>query len=773
MWSANIKSFLKHLYNNKVYTVVTIFGFAVSLAFVILLSVYVKNELSVNSEQKNSNLIYRMRYEDGSTYAPPVGGWIQDKFPEVQSYTRIYEENEIINSKGADEKYKADLLFADSTFFDIFTFRLIEGNKDDVLKTANSIVLTKETARKLFGDKSPIGKEILINMEIPVTVTGVIEDISKKSFFKKVDGIINFRALKNIWGWDELLTSTGNCSFNIYFMAKPNTNLPAKAPQVLDILKKDLWLYRDGIAKSVVFEPLEDVYFSPVDGLGIKQNSKIKVTILSVIVILILLLAVINYLNLTIAHAGMRVKETAIKKIHGTTRRQLIIQYLLETLLLFFTAFLIALLLTYSLEPTFNDLLKTNLHLSNNLTGINFSIFILFILLISIVSGVVPALIITKFKAVDIIKGRFSYKAKTTYSKALISFQYLVVIILIISSITIKKQTSFLTHKNPGYNTKNIVMLDCNIETSQKQALKNEFLKIPGIKDVSYVAGTPVDGGNNNTFNYKNRSVSFQVFLVDSAFFRMMDIKTTPTGAALSKNGIWLNRTAVRILEIDSLPKSFEFNGETVPVTGVVDDFHFRSLHKKIGMLAIKQMHKDDYPWNILVQIDSKNIPGTMEKLKKTYLSFTGGIPSDYLFLDNAIQSWYTKEGRTSKIVTYFALLAIIISVMGIFAMSVFFNQQRTKEIGIRRVNGATVSEIIKMLNIDLLKWVILAFIIAVPVGYYAMSQWLNNFAYQIELNLWIFLLAGIIAILVAFITVSWQTFSTARRNPVEALRYE
>ncbi len=768
----NLKPFVKHLINNKIYTLITVLGFAVSMAFVILLSVYIKNELSVNDKQKNKERIYRLCSDDADYFAPPVGEWVQNIAPEVESYTRIYNEGGFLNINGA--KYKIDYLLADSTFFNIFSFKLIKGDKKTALQAENSIVLTEESAKKIFGNESPIGKQVLINFDIPCTVSGVVEDISKNSFFKKCDAIINFRLIKKLWGWDEILTNPGSCSFGFYFLAKPNTNLPSKEAQILKMFKKDFWVYKQGHFKTVTFEPLKDVYFSPItSGQKIKQNSKTKVRVLSIIILLILILAVINYLNLTIAQSGLRAKEIAVKKLHGSSRKKLIIQHISETLILCISAFLIALFLSFLAEPVFNKLLQTNINLQNEFTIINSLIFIAFIIFIGFLSGIVPALVITRLKAIDVLKGGFAFKTKTLYSKILIIFQYTVVIVLIAASIIISRQTRFLLNRNLGYNTKNILMLDNNINNNQKEALRDEFLKIPGITAVSYVAGTPVDGGNNNTYIYNNKSASFQVFVVDSAFWKMTGLKVKPTGAAYSKDGVWLNETTIKELELDSLPQVLEIDSTRFTVLGIVNDFNFRPLHQKIGLAMIKQMHEDDYPWNILVQIEGNNQIETINKLKDTYLKFTDGIPFDYEFFNTTIQKWYEKEQLTTKIIEYFALLAIIISVMGIFAMSMFYNQQKSKEIGIRRVNGASVNQIIKMLNLEFIKLVLIAFIISIPIAYYIMNKWLENFAYKINLSWWIFVLAGLIAGLVALITVSWQIFSTARKNPALILRYE
>ena len=773
MWLINIKTFIKHLLKHKLYTLITVMGFATSLTFVILLSVYLKNELSVNSSQVNKDRIYRLTNEKFSNFAPPIGSLLQSKFPEIESFTRIYTHSAFINVPKSDKMVDFHSLLADSTFFNIFTVPLIEGDKNTVLKTKSSIVLSKEFANKFYGNKSPVGKQITIYGRVTATITGVYDKLPENTHFSKVDGIMNFKLLSDLWQWEDMESDYGNCSFDLYLLTKPHTNLPSKAPQILKLFKKDFWIYKKEIAKEVIFEPLQEVYFSELSGRGIEQNSKTLVSVLLIIVFLILVLSIINYMNLTIAQAGTRAKDIAIRKLVGSSRIKLVLQHITESVILISIAFAIAIFLSFLAENTFNNLLETKLRLENVFTFHSFFISLLFIILIGFISGIIPSLIITKLKAIDIVKGSFIRKNKAIYSRILIGFQYVVVITLIISTIVISKQTKFMISKDLGFNKTNIIKLPYYIENSQQEGLKSELNKIPGVKNVSYVRGTPIDGGNNNSFTYEEKPVSFQVFEVDSTFFDMMNFKIQPTGVSYAKNGIWLNRTAVKGLGLDSLPKNFIKQGETLPVLGVIDDFHFRSLNQEIGMLMIYQLESTGNPWNILVQIDGKNIVETTNKIKEAYWKFSEGIPLEFEFFDQKISSWYNKEKRMATIIKYFAILSIIISVMGIFAMSVFYNQQKIKEIGVRKVNGATVFEIIKMLNKDFIKWVVIAFIIAAPIAYYAMNKWLDNFAYKIELSWWIFALAGFAAMLVALITVSWNTFVSARKNPVKSLKYE
>jgi len=770
----NIKAFIKHLLKNKLYTLITVLGFTMSLTFVILLSVYLKNELSVNASQKNKDRIFRLTNEQFSNTAPPIGAWLQSEFPEIESFTRIYKRGTIIHTPD-DRKVIFNYLLADSTFFKIFTVPLLEGNIETALKTKNSAVLNKNFAQKIFGDESPLGKELKLAGGVSFTVMGVYENLAKDTHFQEVDALVNFRLLADIWGSPDLMKSKGNCSFDLYLLTKEHTNLQNKIPEILKLFKEDFWIYRDERVKEVILEPLPEVYFSKITGhhAGANTNSKTLISILLAVVILILILSIINYINLTIAQSGMRAKEMAIRKLVGSSRFKLIKQYVIESVVLIFIAFSAAIFIAFLSEDIFNTLLDTKLNLN---TAFSTNILLLSVLLISIIgfiSGIIPAIIITRLKAIEVIKGGFRQKSKAVYSRALIGFQYIVVIVLLISTVVISKQSAFLMNKDLGFNSKNIISLPFLIKNHQKESLKNEFLKIPGITNVSYVRGTPIDGGNNNSFSYNDKPVSFQIFSVDSSFFEMSHIKIQPTGVAYSKNGIWINRTAVRGLEMDSIPKYFKKGEDKTPILGVIEVLHFRSLHQEVGMLMIYQLHDDDSPWNVLVEIDGNSVLETTSKMKETYSTFTQGLPIEYVFFDEEIASWYEKEKRTSSIIRYFAILSIIISVMGIFAMSIFYNQQRIKEIGIRKVNGATEFEIVKMLNKDFIKWVFIAFVIAVPIAYYALNKWLETFAYRIDLSWWIFAVAGVIALFIALITVSWHTFRSARKNPIESLRYE
>ena len=771
MKSHSLKSFFKFLGKNKLYSFVTISGFAVSLMFVLLLSVYIKQELSVDRFHKNKDRIYRLYREKGSTFGAPNGGYIKNQLPEVEAYTRI--KNMAGNAVfPGDQQTRMNYLLADSAFFTMFSFDLPEGDPREVLKTKDRAVLSKSFAHKMFGSEEPVGQSFELNHKTFI-VSGIIQDMPQNTHFDKFDAVITFDVLAEFWKYPELLTTNNNSSFAVYFLAKEGTDLPSKAPLILEQFKKDYWMYKEGFSKELKFEPLTDVYFSNSEGPAIRQNNKNSVLMFGAIAILILIIAIINYINLTVAQAGNRNKEIAIKKLMGSSKGALIYQQISESIALSLLAALIASGLALLVEPFFNNQMDTKLNLIHQINAPFIVISLLIIVLTGLVSGIIPALVANKFNPVEIVKGNFTFKTRKSYSKILIAFQYTVAIVLLVSTLTITQQSEFMQNYDMGFNKENLFWMDNTTESGQRQAFRNELKSIPGVEEVSYCMGMPIDGGNNQSFNYNDKPVSFQEFRGDSLYLRIFGIKVNETENAYSKNGVWINQTAVKILELGDNPTEFKYYDNMTPILGIAEDFNFRSLHVQVGPAIIRQLGAEEFPWSIVVKINSANIIETVKKIKEKQSEFTGGAPMESGFIDASIDQWYTTEVKRSKLIGAFTLLSIIISSMGIFAMSLYYIQQKIKEIGVRKVNGAKISEVVILLNKDFLIWVLVAFIVASPIAYYAMNKWLENFAYKTSLSWWIFALAGLLALGIALLTVSWQSWRAATRNPVEALRYE
>ncbi len=766
--------FFKHLMNNKIYGIISILGFSFSLMIVILAGVYVQKEYNVDHFHINKDRIFRVSYDDDySGFAPPFGSLLKDNFPEIECFTRVYEGNEYV-SFSANKKFKIDYLMVDSDFFKIFTYRFIKGNVNNVLNTKMSIVLTKSYALKLFGTLPEIGQQININDYYDYTLEGIIEDTSEPSHFRKVDAYVNFVSLGEQWNWENMESNYDNNSFGLYIMEKPHMDITLKNKEILKLFTKVSWLYQKGYANEVIFEPLTSVYFSKSMSPGTKQNSKILLKVLSTIVGLIVVLSMLNYVNLTIAQSSIRCKQMAIKKIMGLKRWKLAGQYIIESFIITFFAYIIALILSFYAEPIFNIFLNTKLNLINSI-NIFFTIKSLFLILsISVICGIIPALSITNFNLISILKGTFRRKSKGIYLKVLIGFQYIIIISLIICSLFIQKQTSFLRNYNLGFNKTNILSIENNaIDGDHRDAFKQILQKIPGVIHVCFVAGSPLDSGNNNSFTYNNKPLSFQTFKVDTSFFKMMGIEVIPTGVAYSDSIMWLNETAIKTMELPKIPLSARFYSKEVPVYGVVKDFHFSNLKTKIGPANFRLLGQNDNAWSILIKISSENTVSTVNKINKAFADFTDNTPIDITFMDEAIDKWYNQEEKIGTMINYLTIITIIISAMGLFAMSLFYVEQKTKEIGIRKVNGAKIGEILLLLNMGFLKWIFIAFILAIPIAFISIHKWLESFAFKTNLSWWIFAVSGLLALSIALLTISWQSWKAATRNPVEALRYE
>lgn len=767
-----LKPFIKQLIKNKQFSIVTILGFSISLTFVLLLSSYVKQELSVDHFHAKKDRIYRLVTESGSDFCPPFGNWLSELYPEVESYTRLYNDRAIMqDSKG--KKHQLNYLLADTSFFQIFSYKLLEGNPANCFKAKDQIVLSASYAKKIYPNQPAIGEVIQIN-DISFTVSAIVEDFGSNTQLNPCDALINFPVLADFWGSPGLMQNWGNCSFSFYVLAKENTDLPSKEADVLAKCKKDFWLFERGYANEFKFELMTDSYFSSYPSGGkIRQNDKTLVLILLSIVAFILILSIINYINLSVAQTSFRAKEAAIKKLMGGTRMGLFNQFILESLLLTILASVIAFFLAFLVEPWFNQLVNTQMSIMKMFSLDFLLIFAGMIVLIGVVSGIFPALILSRYEPLEVVKGSFRRTSKGTYTKLLISFQYIVVIVLLVSSITVYKQANYMITYDLGFEKDNILMIHNTVDQSKLKALKSEWLKIPGVELVSFAAGSPLDGGNNLSFNYNDKPISFQVFVVDSAFFKMFDIKNTPTNTAYSEDAIYLNQKAVENLGLEELPTSFKIQGKEFPVIGVLDNFHFRDLHQELGMLMVEQIKGDKKPWRMFIKVSGGNLEHTVNQIDEVYSKFSGGTPIDLVFIDEEINSWYQSERNASSIVAIFALLSILLSVMGLMAISTYFIQQRVKEIGIRKVNGASIMQVITMLNWAFLKWVVFAIIITIPLSYYIMNRWLESFVYKVDLAWIIFVLAAVLAFIIALLTISWQSRAAAGRNPIESLRYE
>ncbi len=772
----NLKTYLKFLSRNKLYTFVSIVGFSISLMFVIILGLYVKQELSTDNFQKNKDRIFLMTHDYQPYFGNPVASYVKDKTPDVESYVRLHSRSVAIGQSGND-KVKAEALLADSAFFHVFSYPLIEGNPTKILEAQKSVVVSRTFAAKTFGSENPVGKSLFIEGHEHI-VTGIMEDMPTNSMLPSSEIVINYLSISLFWGnW--VLDTSDNFGFTMFFMANQGADLPSKAPMLLEMFKKDFWYFQRGLSESVEFIPLKEAYFQVKNSgsAGLQHNSMTTITVYMAIAILVLVIALLNYINLTVAQAGFRGKESAIKELLGSSKSKLVTQLLSESLLITTMTFLIGLLLAFLTEPFFNNVLNTKLNLAHQFTPSMVGISLLLLLVVSFLAGIIPALFISNFDPLEVVKGTFSRKVKSSYSKVLIIFQYSVAIALLISTIFIQRQSNFLINYDMGYNREGILEIrNTALEIKQLDGFKSKLQSISGVELVSFSCGTPLGGGNNLSFEVDGEQFSFQEFYVDSTFFQIYGITIEPTGITPSDDTWWLNEKGYKALHVDAITQTFrERDGDKrIQVAGIFSDFKIRDLYRDYDQLRIRWRKSDEGPWTIIV----KMTPGsdyitTSKQIEKEYIQYTGGELFEAQFVDEGVQQNYEKVNKTSTIMSAFTLLTIVIMVMGVFAMSLYLIRQKEKEIALRKINGATEEEVLMLLNKDSLKRVVIAFVVACPTAYWAMTKWFENFPYKISLSWWVFIVAGLAVLFLTLVSVSYMTWKAARANPVESLKGE
>ncbi|RHV95685.1 hypothetical protein DXA95_06295 [Odoribacter sp. OF09-27XD] len=491
MRTADVKLFVRNLFRNKLYSGITVLGFAMALTFVVLLTVYIRQELSVDVFHAHKDRIVRLASEKGSGYSGPMAAMLKEQFPEVEDYCLFMTNKDGLAAVSPTEKIRYTYAYVSPSFFQMFSFPLVQGNPDEVLQGRHSMVISQALAHKLYGNESPVGKEIKI-AGVTVPITGIMADMPENTHFPDFDAAVNIKGLTDYWGWPDgdVLESMGIATFSLYVLEKPGADLKAREQDILSSFQKNGSYYgeEDG-PKKVVVEPLEQIYFSPYGGGNRKYNSKGLVGVLIAVGGVILMLAIINYINLSIAQGGMRAKEMSVKKLLGSSRKMLFMQYITESVIMCLLAFVIACGLSILAEPLFNQLMNTHIEVMPLFFSWMFLAVLAVIVFIGVISGLVPAWIVTRFNAIEVMKGAFRKKTKGVYSKVLISFQYVVAIALTICTIVLVKQTHFMEYYDMGFKQENIARFSYVLDAAKKETLRNEVLKLAGVRDVASFRG--------------------------------------------------------------------------------------------------------------------------------------------------------------------------------------------------------------------------------------------------------------------------------------------
>ncbi|MFC1564229.1 ABC transporter permease [candidate division KSB1 bacterium] len=798
-WSTSmIKNYLKialrNLSRHKVYSTINICGLGIGLASFIILSLYVQDELGYDRFHENADRIYRVGVERPWMYmgknremltSAPLAGALKNDFPEVENAVRINKSGGFLITNGDNSFFEQAVYWCDPDIFSIFTFPLLKGNPENVLNDPYSMVISEDMAEKYFGDEDPVGKVLSIKQSnirsTQFTITGVFKNIPSNSQIR-FDFAAPFDTYGFITGWD--YNRWQNTTFYTYMLVKDTIEPQEFERKLNDYLPgKNIEFYGKFFLQPLTYAHLHsDAYFDIVTPSNIKY-----VYIFSSIAVFILAIACINYMNLSTARSIKRSKEIGIRKVSGAHRKQIVIQFLCESLLITIVALAVSVLLVSFSLNMLNDLMSKELNF-DPFDNTGYFVFLFTVsILVGIFSGTYPALFVSSYKPLAALRGNFRAHLKgKNLRNSLVIVQFSISIVLIISTLVVNNQMDFIKDKDSGYVKENIVTVsvrDRNIRRNLR-ALKSKLMSNPEIINLSTSLNLPNYFGSAHPPDWPGRTVDlpFEIYLnhadynyVDVFGLEIVEGRNFSEDYHSDANGAFLlNETAVKALNWDNaIGREFStWGSRSGKVVGIIKDFHLHSVHQKIKPAYI-YLNPDHNISFISIKIRSNDIQGTIEYIGETIKEYSPEYPFEYSFFDEIFNRAYTTEQRTGRIFAVFSVIAILIGCMGLFGLIMFTTEQKTKEIGIRKILGSSVSGIILLLSKEFSKWIIIANIIAWPVGYLFMSSWLQNFAYHFELQPGLFILSGTLTFLIACAAIGWQSLKAATVNPVKSLRYE
>ncbi|MEJ2615834.1 MAG: ABC transporter permease [Ignavibacteriaceae bacterium] len=788
MFKNYLKISIRNIYRKKSYSIINVFGLSIGIACSILILLWIRDEMSYDRFHKNSNEIYRVVANEGvnhkaATTCGPLAGYLKD------NYTDIIKATRYMPYKGSDFKYKNKILkikngvFADPDFFEMFSLKFIKGNPKTALSDLSKIVITQSMAKRFFGDKNPVGKTLLVDGKNPVIVSAVIKNVPSNSQLQ-FDFAINTEILKYI-GFP--IDSWHNQMLYTFIQTAKSSNIPKLNKQISDLLSQKI----PGYNRKLFLQPLTDIHLNTEFSSDLHGLGDIKyIYIFSAIAFFLILIACINYVNLSTSQVFKRSKEVGIKKVMGASRLQVVKQFMLESIIVIAISFLFALVLVEILLPEFNSI--TGKNVSVNYFSNTF-IFVLAALLVfvSIISASYPALFLSSVKPVTALKNiLFGNQKGSVLRKSLVVIQFSLAIILIVGTTTVFYQLNYISSKKLGFDKSNIIYFEAKGEFLQNyNVLKNELLSQSSIKNVSAEDRLMTDAANGTGNLYwrgktDKDNINVNYSYVDYNFFKMLNVRfykgrNFMKSMGTDKYAYILNKKAVEEMKLKNpINTKFVMNKAKGKIIGVIDNTNFRSLYHKINPMVYKVLNDYSilsfkYRGIIYVKTEAGKTQDAISAIKAIWKKENPNLPFEFHFLNQTIDKQYDKEVQTGEIFSWFALIAIFVSCLGLYGLSLFMIENRTKEIGVRKVLGASVPSILKLFYQDYLKLILLSTIIACPVAWYGMSKWLQNFAYRIDITWWMFLLAGGVALLIALLTVSIQAIKAATANPVESLRYE
>ena len=789
-----IKNYFKiawrNLLQNKTFSLINILGLALGMTCSLLIMLWLKDEIQRDKFHQNGSRLYRVMENqfysgDISTY-PSTPGILAENIvkdiPEIEMASQmLWEEEPLFTVGNKFDKEKGR--FVQKDFLRMFSFKLAKGDAATALANIDAVVISKNLAKKYFNDEDPIGKMIKIDNKENVMVTGVLEEIPELSSLK-FDFLLNFEQWKKKNDWAK---EWGNNGPRCYVMLAPNASIDKVNAKIKGYIKSknkdsnvDLFLQNYG--ESYLYSDWEN---------GKQNGGRIEyVRIFSIVAIIILFIACVNFMNLATARSLRRAREIGVRKVVGAGKRQLVAQFIGESLFVSFLAVCLSLLIVALIIPSFNTL--TEKHLSVNFLDPSFLLIILGLTLTTgIISGSYPALFMSSLKPIIVLKGflKFNFGA-TLFRKVLVVFQFTLSIILILGMIVIYRQIDFIHNKNLGFSREDLLYMPLEGDLQKTYlTFKDELLKQPGIKGVSSAQSSPLEVGSSTQgvrwpgkdttklILFSNNPITYDY--VKTMGIELINGRDFDPSYSLDTSNYLINEAAARKIGYkEPVGKELTMWGDKGTIIGLMKDYHHNSLKVPIEPLILRLFKQSwtregGYWGNVIVRTEKGKTKQAIASMEKLYKQYNPGFPFKYYFTDDEIAKNYKAEYTVSKLSKYFAFIAIFISCLGLFGLVTFTAEQKTKEIGIRKVLGASVTGIVRMLSKDFLKLVLIAAIIAFPVAWWAMHTWLANFAYRVDIGWWVFIVAGVAALLIALLTISFQSIKAAIANPVKSLRTE
>lgn len=801
MFKNYFKVAFRSLNKNRIYALINILGLALGLTVTILVFLFVRDETSYEKHWNGYDRIYRTSIKgnlmgqkmDAPVSPSPMANALRTEFTDIESATRIQAgRQEILMRREQTKVYIQHGVFADSAFFKVFDYEFVHGNPNTALKEDNALVLTEETARKLFGDKNAMGEIVNYDNRRDYIIKGIVKEPKGHAHFQ-FDMFLSQNGIENIWmsnNWNTYLKLKEGVDVRDFEVKMKSNFLKKIEPDVERFLKMTVEeFFKQGNSFDYQLQPLQDIHLHSNKQWEIRQNGNIMYIYVFIgIALLVILIAGINFMNLSTARSGKRAKEVGVRKVTGASRKMLIVQFLTESVIQSFIALFIAFILVELFLPGFNNVMETNLDLFNDYLGQTILFSFLVTLFYGLFAGSYPAFFLSRFQPVDVLKGDFTKtKGGALLRKALVITQFTASTILIIGMIIIFKQISYLHNKDIGFSGDQVLVVPLQTDqmTENFRNYKDIFLKNSKVLSVSRASYFPGDSPNQNMYMLEGNEEQYPLWNmeVDYDFFKTLDIELLEgrlfdrEKESDSISYFILNETAVKNMNVENpigmrLGTFINQKGDKGfgNIIGIVKDFHIEGFNQPIRPMV---MSVNNWVWFASFKIAPEDMNATIDFIETEWNKLEPSHPFRYSFLDQKFGALLRQQENFGTMFLFLTILAIIISAMGLYGLASYTAEQRTKEIGIRKVLGASVGQIMNMLTKDFMKLVFIANIFAWPITYLLAKNWLSNFSYQIDMPVLPFILATLLALIIALFTVSTQAYQAANSDPVDALKYE